>query len=164
MSRNSKKKDTARLREIVETLTEPFKGLDHLNTEDKFYMAMNPEGRPIYRRKIITRLKVYGLWWLHESQWTRFLSPIHTDATVVKSGEDPDRVLASRTLDAGGWCYIREIGDRVDIEAIGKTKKWDPVKKKSFGTAYEWLTVSITREAFEELDSSFGPVHSGCKH
>lgn len=163
MSRGGKRKDTARLKDIVETLVGPYMELDHLNTEDKFYMAMNPEGRPIYRRKILTPMKVYGLWWLYESQWTRFLSPVHGNSHVIKSGEDPDRVLASRTYPPGGWCYIREMDDKVDLEAMCKVEKWDP-EKKCKTTGIEWLTVSITKDAFLELDEHFGPCHSGCRH
>ncbi len=138
--------------------------MQELTIETKLWYAMNPREFPIYRRKILKAMPTYGLWWMDEGQWVKFLWQGHS-AQVVKSGQDLDKVLATRTFEPGGWCYIRECGpDQYDIEAMSRTTGWCPKKKKSLGTMREWLTVSLTKLQYNKLDSYLGPVHDGCKH
>lgn len=163
--RHSKKRDLLRIREIFTILVKPWDDSDveQLTNETKLWYALQPEEYPIYRRKIMRPMRVHGLWWMNESQWVRFLWQGH-NAKILKSGQDPDRVLAIRAFEPGGWCYIRECGDQVDIEAMSRTTGWDPVKKKKKGTMREWLTVSCTKEEYKKLDSFLGPINDGCKH
>jgi hypothetical protein len=101
---------------------------------------------------------------MDEDQWTRFLWQGH-NGHIVKSGQDPDRVLTTRSFEAGGSAYVRIMGDRVDIEAMSRTTKWIPGgrKLKKRRTVYEWLTVSITLEEYENLvDKHLGPVQDVC--
>lgn len=103
---------------------------------------------------------------MDESQWTRFLWQGH-NATVVKSGQDPDRVLTTRHFEPRGYCYIRVMDGRVDIEAMSRTTKWIPGKKnKNKKTVREWLTVSITVEEYNFLvDNYLGPIDNDiCRH
>ena len=40
----------------------------------------------------------------------------------------------------------------------------DPVKKREIGSAYEWLTCSITREEYEKLGTYLSDRDDGCRH
>jgi len=134
-----------------------------MTTETKLWFAMSPNDFPIYRRKVLKVMPVHGLWWMDENQWVKFLWQGHS-AQVVKSGQDLDKVLATRSFEPGGWCYIRENDNHIDIEAMSRTTGWDQVKKKKLGTRREWLTVSLTKEQYKKLDTYLGPIHDGCKH
>lgn len=129
--------------------------------------VLNIRTFPIYRQKILALpMPVYGLWWMDEDQWVRFLWQGH-NGHIVKSGQDPDRVLTTRHFEPRGFCYVRLMGDRVDIEAMSRTTKWIPGKKnKKKRTVREWLTVSITLQEYENLvDTYLGPVQDVCcKH
>jgi hypothetical protein len=83
--------------------------------------------------------------------------------TVLKTGEDPDRLLTWRTF-SEGLCWIRKNDDHYDLEARAKTIRWDNVKHREKGSAWEWLTVSITPEEYERLDKFLGVSHDGCRH
>lgn len=158
-------KDLVRLRAILQLMIQPFVHLDRddLTNEDKLWYAMNPKAYPIYRRKLLGRTKVSGLWWVNESQWTRYSWKGHKNA-IIRSTTEPDRVMANRTFLGGGFCYIRENKGMIDIEALSDTPKWDPIKKKCYGHAYEWLTVTISPEEYKRLDTLLGPRDDGCSH
>lgn len=161
-TKHSNRSDLLRLREILQILIRPFQDMTFLTTEDKLVYAIRPSDYPIYRRKILQTIKIRGLWWMGESQWVRYLWHGHGDVHVIKSGQDPDRVLATRSFNfyAGANCYVREMPDRVDLEAMSSTKKWDKIKKKDKGTVREWMTVTITKEEYQKLlDSHLGPKH-----
>ncbi len=163
MFRNSRK-DKLRFQQITEILTQPFEDLEFLAVSDKVAMMMQPEKYPIYRRRINRKITVYGLWWMNESQWTRYLSAHHNNGIVLKTGQDPDRLLTSRTFKADTMCWIRDMGDHVDLEGIALVGMWDPIKKRTIGAKREWLTVSITREEYKRLDEYLGPREDGCRH
>jgi hypothetical protein len=166
MARESKRKDLLRLRAIFITLMEPFSDpeMDFMTVEQKLMSSMQPEKYPIYRRKILRNMTVSGLWWMEEEQWVRFLWNGHK-ATVIKSDQDPDRVYASHTFNNFGFCYVREHPDRIDLEAVIRTTKWDPVKKKKLpGSACDWMTVTITKEEYERLTPYLGPRDEACRH
>lgn len=156
--------DKLRLREIFTRLIEPWDDCgDELSAETKLWYALRPEDYPIYKRRILKVLPVNGLWWMNESQWLRFMWQGH-NAVVLKSGQDPDRVLATRSFRGDSWLYIRHVDDHVDLEGRSQVLKWDPIKKKSRGSCEEWLTVSITLEAYKNLDTFLGPVTESCNH
>lgn len=158
------RKDQQRLREIAQRLTQPFEDED-LELEDKLWYAFAPLDYPIYRRKILKRMPVQGLWWMNETQWVKFMWQGHNDAQIIKSGEDDDKVLATRSFEPGGWCYIRYTYDnRIDLEAMSRTTGWDSVKKKKVGTIREWMAVSVTKENYKTLDNFMGPPDDICKH
>jgi hypothetical protein len=56
------------------------------------------------------------------------------------------------------------MGDYVDVEASSCVRMWDPVKKRDRGNIREWLTVSVTKETFAELEKLLGEVQDCCKH
>lgn len=162
MSRNSRS-DKLRFKEITEILTKPFADYDFLSTGDKVACVMQPDRYPIFKRKILKPIEVKGLWWMDEEQWTRFLSAHHHNGTVIKSGQDPDRLLTARTF-SEGTCWIREMDEHYDLEARAKTIRWDPVRQKEIGATWEWLTVSITPDEYKRLDKFLGPKEDGCRH
>lgn len=157
--------DTVRLYEILKLMTLPFSSedMDFLSMDQKLEFVVRPEENPIYRRKIIDRLPIIGMWWMDEEQWTRFLWAGY-DGHVIKSDQDPDRVLATRSFEPKGFCYVRERGDWIDLEGMVKGGGWDKEKKKAVGTIYEWLTVTISRYDYELLAGKLGPIDQGCKH
>lgn len=168
MSRYTKKQDAIRLRTIMQLLVEPFDELDEPGVEPpddhtKLYYALHPDPFPIYRRKILKSVMVTGLWWMHETQWLNWLWQGHS-GHITKHGSELDRVLAHRSLLGNGWAYIREGGDRIDIEAQTMTSKWDAEKKKRMGAVREWVTVSVTPTEFKKIDIAFGPRDDGCNH
>lgn len=123
---------------------------------------LNERTCPIYRQRILKTMPVYGLWWMDGNQWVRFAWRGH--GHVLKSGEDPDRVLTTRYFEVGS-CYVRIQEDRVDIEALTRTTKWIPggrkLKKKR--TVREWVTVTVSLEEYENLvDKYLGPVQDVC--
>lgn len=124
---------------------------------------------PIFRRKILKTMPVKGLWWMEENQWIRFLWRGHI-GTVLKSGEDPDRVLSTRMLESGS-VYVRVLDDRVDLEGISRTTKlkrsdgrWKTESFKGKQTVREWLTVSVTIEMYDTLQEFLGPELPICNH
>lgn len=128
--------------------------------------VLNESTAPIYRQKILSTMPVHGLWWMDAEQWVRYAWRGH-NGVIVKSGQDPDRVLTTRQFEPGGSAYVRIYDDRVDIEALTRTTKWIPGKKlKKKRTVREWVTVSITHEEYENLvDNYLGPVQDVCcKH
>lgn len=165
--KKTKRSDLLRLREIAGKLVEVMddEDYDFLTLDQKLLCVMRPEKYPIYRRKITKRgTRVHGMWWMDESQWMRFAWQGH-NAKIIKTDLDPDRVLCTRTFE-DSWCYIRDMGTHYDLEAMSKIHKWDPVKKKALGFAYEWLTVSVTTEEYNKLleGGHLGPLDCGCKH
>ncbi len=126
--------------------------------------VLNENNVPIYRQRIMKTMPVYGMWWMDESQWVRFLWRGHS-GYVVKSGQDPDRVLTTRKFEVGS-CYVRVFDDHVDIEALSRTTKWNPNggrKVKKNRTVREWLTVSVSLDEYENLvDNYLGPVQDVC--
>lgn len=157
---NGKRLDMLRLQEIYTRLVEPWNDTDDLTGETKLWYALRPDAYPIYRRRVNANMQVHGLWWMNESQWIKHLK--HDDtATVLKDGQDPERVLATRIFRSGTFCYIREVDDQIDIEGISRVGMTVGGKKLRNN---EWLTVSITIEAYKSLDSFLGPVDDGCKH
>ena len=167
MKKGSKRSDLLRLRSISQKLVEHLddEELDELSLEQKLICVFQAEKHPIYRRKILQTTKVYGMWWMSESQWLKFLWQGH-QAHIIKTDLDPDKVLCTRSFDCKGYAYIRDMGTHLDIEGMSKVSKWDSVKKRHIGSAYEWLTVSVSREEYQNLvDNHFlGAVDCGCKH
>lgn len=164
MSRVSRS-DKIRFNEITEILTGPFKDYEFLSVSDKVACMMQPDKFPIYKRKLIQTIDVYGMWWMDADQWARFLSAHYGNAHVIKSGQDPDRVLATKKFNKpGSTMWIRETDTHIDIEGLSKVYAWDPVKKKDLGAVWEWLTVSITKDEYKRLDKFFGPREDGCRH
>jgi hypothetical protein len=124
---------------------------------------------PIFRRKIIKTMPVHGLWWMEENQWIRFLWCGHL-GTVLKSGEDPDRVLSTRMFEIGS-CYVRMLDDRVDLEGLSRTTKlsrsngrWKTDSFRGKKTLREWLTVSVTLDEFDRIQEFMGPELQVCNH
>lgn len=106
---------------------------------------------------------------MEENQWIRFLWRGHL-GTVLKSGEDPDRVLSTRMLEVGS-CYVRMLDDRVDIEGLSRTTKlsrsngrWKTESFVGKRTVREWLTVSVTLDEFNHIQEYMGPECDVCKH
>lgn len=167
MSKKTKRSDLLRLRDIAGKLVEVLdeEDYDFLSLEQKLTCIFAPEKHPIFRRRITKRTPVHGMWWMTESQWLRFLWSGH-QATIIKTDLDPDRVLCTRAFDQKGFAYIRDMGTYYDIEAMSKVTKYDPHKKKDLGSAYEWLTVSVSTEEYQKLveDGYFGPIEDCCKH
>lgn len=157
--------DKLRLRQIYTILISPFDDQDEerLTAEQKLHFAFRPDDFPIYRRKVLKPMPVDGLWWMNESQWLRFMWQGH-NATILKSGQDPDRVLATRSFGTKSWIYVREGQDQIDLEGLSQVTMWDPVRKKRKGVTREWLTVSITKEKYNSLDGYMGPVEDSCNH
>lgn len=165
MARQSKRGDLARLRDLLTTVISPFNSpdMDFLAVEDKLMYAIRPNEYPIYRRKLLKSVKVTGLWWMQESQWTRFMWK--GQGKLIKSGQDPDRCYTTHSFNNLGYCYIRENDDHYDLEAMSRTAKWDVDKQKDLKTtACEWLTVSISKEEYTRLQEFLGPVDECCKH
>lgn len=162
MARRNSKSDLARLKEIMNIMTKPYAEFDFMDEYDALEAMINPDKYPIYKRKVIRPIKIKGLWWMDEEQWTRFLWQGH-HGTVIKDGSDPDRFLTTRTFSEGSL-WIREMDDSVDIEGRCKTMRWDLEKKKSLGGAWEWLTVTISKEVYLTLDNLLGDRHDGCNH
>lgn len=162
--KGSKRQDAARLSAIIRILAEPFDDpeMDYLTTDTKLHYAFNPDAYPIYRRKVTKPLSVRGMWWMSDDQWVKFLWHGY-EGVAFKGGQGFDKVLATRTFQAG-WCYVRECENQIDLEALSAAPKWDPVKKKRIGTAWEWMTCSITMDEYKKLDSQLGPRDDGCKH
>lgn len=99
---------------------------------------------------------------MDESQWVRFLWQGH-HGQVIKSGQDPDRVLATRSFQPG-WCYVRECPNHIDLEAMSINTCWNQETGKRTGVVWEWMTCSITMAEYKKLDSILGPRDDGCKH
>lgn len=165
MGKASKRGDMLRLREIMNLLIEPFNSedMEWLTDEQKLEKAFSIKTAPIYRRKILQSLPINGLWWMDEDQYTRWLWK-GEDATVIKTDQDPDRVLTTRTFHKGSWAYIRQSGDRYDIESRTRSTIWDSKKRKSKGAYWEWMTVTVSKEQFKLLEPFFGPAEDGCRH
>lgn len=149
--------DAQRIREIIRILIEPYQDLEHMTIEHKVWSTMQPEKYPIFTRKILEPMKVFGMWWMDEEQYCQYLWNGHK-GIVVKSDQDPDRVLATRSFMPKGYCYIRQHPDGTyDLEALSMTRH----KGKS---AFDYMTVSVTSEEYESLDKFLGPIQDRCKH
>lgn len=148
--------------------------IDILNIDEDQpnYREVLSEGKyPISRRKIIKTMPAYGLWWMEETQWIKFLWNGYIKS-VLKSGEDPDRVLTTRMLEVGS-VYVRVMDDlgRVDIEGISRTTKlmrkscrWKTKSFKGKITVREWLTVSVTLDEYKKIEKYLGPELPVCNH
>jgi hypothetical protein len=132
--------------------------MDDVDAETKLHLVFDPAGHPIYKRRVLRAIKIRGLWWLNESQWIKWLWHGHQDGAVVRGELEHDCVLTERSIKADTFAFIREMGDRVDIEAISR------VFVKGRGGTCEWLTVTVTKAEYNSLDSAFGPIDDGCKH
>jgi hypothetical protein len=159
MARGSRS-DDYRLKSILNVLLSPFSDghMEDVDVETKLYHVFDPGEHPIYKRRVLRALKIRGLWWLNESQWIKWLWHGHQENSVVKGELDHEMVMTERTVKAGTFAFVRERGDRIDIEAISR------VFVKGRGGTCEWLTVTITRAEYKTLDTAFGPVDDGCKH
>ncbi len=160
--RRNTKSDIVRLKEIMNIMTKPYAEFDFMDEYDALEATINPDKYPIYKRKILEPIKLRGLWWMDEEQWTRFMWQGH-HGTVIKDGSDPDRFLTTRTFSEGSL-FIREMDDCIDLEGRCKTVRWNKEKCREMGGAWEWLTVTISKDAFKEIDKFLGPRHSGCNH
>lgn len=160
--------DDIRLKEIMDALVRAFNDPDlaWMSLDMKLLGTFQPERIPIFRRKIIKSMPVTGMWWMSETQWTRFLWHGHK-GNVIKTDQDPDRVYARKTFDKG-WCYVRDMGEYLDIEAVSRTTKWDPTatpqqrKRRKKRYSVEWMTVSVTREEYARLEQYLGPANDVC--
>lgn len=164
MSSKFTRADRKRLYELFTLLTGPFEGeeLDYLTPESKLWYVIRPDIAPIWRRKILRPIRVQGLWWMEEGQWTRFLWQGH-HAQVIRCGQDQDKVLAVRLFQPG-MAYFRQYTEEpfIDMEAMVRTTRWDPKKGKKLGTTREWLTVTLTQENYKRLDEYLSPVDDQC--
>lgn len=161
--RGSKRKDLLRLREVMSILIEPFYEMEHMTDDMKLEAAFRASDFPIYKRKILSTMPVEGLWWLEQSQWLRF-AWAGRKSTIIKTDQDSDRVFTTMSYNNKGFCYIRELQDRVDLEGMVRTTKWDKEKKKRKGFACEWITVSVSKEEYQRLEKYLGPKEETCRH
>lgn len=145
--------DKMRLEKIADIISTPLHYLEGVHKVDKVEMVMQPKTYPIFQRKILSPIKVTGLWWLDEDQWVQFMWHGHGNPAVIRNDVDADRVFATRTFSEGSL-FIRKMNDRYDIE--GRTKL--------NGQTWEWVTVSITPSTYKMLDEFLGPVQDGCRH
>ncbi len=163
MARGSRK-DDLRLKSILELLLEPFTDpfMEDMDKETQLYYVFRPSDYPIYKRRVLRSAKISGLWWVREAIWVKWMWQGH-QGPGVRSGQEADKLLATRAIKPKMFCWVRDMGEFVDIEAMSDTTRWDAEKKRSTSGA-EWLTVTITKAEYKRLDSFLGPVDDGCRH
>lgn len=152
----SKRNDLIRLRDIMRILIEPYNDPEfaYLHTEDKLYLAFGHPQVQIHKRRVPKGTKITGEWWLTDTQ--RWLWQGHR-AQVIRSGDGVDRVQATRSILPKMFCYVREGGPSIDIEALAVTWRG----KKQVG---DWFTVTVSAPEYERLDKLLGPRESACRH
>lgn len=157
VSRGSKKQDRLRIGQILDILLEPYDetGMELLSNEAKLYFSFRPDAFPIFKRRILGKLKITGLWWIHENEFVNWKWQGYHG--TIKDG----KLLATRSLIPNTFCYIRTGGDRIDIEAQTATTKCSSKGKTG---AVEWVTCSINETEYKRIDTLLGPVDNGCRH
>lgn len=155
--------------EIAKILLSPHANSDYdndISDEEKLWHIFQPEKYLIYRRKVLMSFDVHGLWWTGESEFLKFESRNrYAHVKAHKEDNEVDKVSTTRKIQPG-MCYIREDGERVDIEGQTWVTKYNRKTKKYQGGKREMLTVTISRKQYDDflLDGVFGPVDDVCRH
>lgn len=99
----------------------------------------------IYKRRILKRFYLDGIWW--------GMGDEKTHASFAIEGPQVKPL----------FCYVREDASTADIE-IRRTFR-QKVGKRKWKTCIDWHVCTVTKEVYKTLDNVLGPVETCCsKH